>query len=87
MPKYALTIGVATLLDAEQVMILSLGHNKSLALQAAIEGSVNHLWTVSALQLHKKAVIVADQGAQQDLKVKTVKYFTELEAQSIASLT
>lgn len=85
-PKYALTIGVATLLDSEQVMILSLGHNKSLALQAAVEGSVNHLWTVSALQLHKKAVIVADQGAQQDLKVKTVKYFNELENESIASL-
>ncbi|PKF60554.1 glucosamine-6-phosphate deaminase [Psychromonas sp. psych-6C06] len=86
-PKYALTIGVATLLDAEQVMILSLGHNKSLALQAAVEGAVNHLWTVTALQLHKKAVIVADQGAQQDLKVKTVKYFQELEKESIASLS
>lgn len=85
-PKYALTIGVATLLDAQEVMILSLGHNKSLALQAAIEGAVNHLWTVTALQQHKKAIIVADQGAQQDLKVKTVKYFNELEKESIASL-
>lgn len=86
-PKYALTIGVATLLDAKEVMILSLGHNKSLALQAAVEGSVNHLWTVTALQMHKKAVLVADQGAQQDLKVKTVKYFQELEKESIEALT
>lgn len=85
-PKYALTIGVATLLDAEEVMILSLGHNKAQALQMAIEGSVNHMWTVTALQLHKKAIIVADEAAQQELKVKTVKYFTELEAENIKGL-
>ena len=53
MPKYALTIGVGTLLDAEEVMILATGHNKALAVQAAVEGSINHLWTVSALQLHR----------------------------------
>lgn len=85
-PKYALTIGVATLLDAEEVMILSLGHNKAQALQMAIEGSVNHMWTVTALQLHKKAVLVADEAAQQELKVKTVKYFNELEAENIKGL-
>ncbi|EAS43966.1 glucosamine-6-phosphate deaminase [Photobacterium profundum] len=85
-PKYALTIGVATLLDAEEVMILIQGHNKALALQAAIEGSVNHMWTVSALQLHTKAVMVADEAAQQELKVKTVKYFKELEAENIKGL-
>ncbi len=34
-------------------MILATGHNKALAVQAAVEGSINHLWTVSALQLHR----------------------------------
>jgi glucosamine-6-phosphate deaminase len=85
-PKYALTIGVATLLDAEEVMILSLGHNKALALQMAIEGSVNHMWTVTALQMHRKAIIVADEPAQQELKVKTLRYFEELEAENIQDL-
>jgi len=82
-PKYALTIGVGTLLDAEEVMILVTGHNKAQALEAAVEGCVNHLWTISALQLHSKAVIVCDEPAQQELKVKTVKYFSELEAENI----
>ncbi|MDT1837499.1 diguanylate cyclase, partial [Acinetobacter baumannii] len=36
-PKYALTVGVGTLLDAEEVMILVLGHQKALALQAAVQ--------------------------------------------------
>ena len=82
-PKFAPTIGVGTLLDAEKVMILVTGHNKALALEAAVEGCVNHLWTVSALQLHPKAVIVCDEQSQQELKVKTVKYFSELEADNI----
>jgi glucosamine-6-phosphate deaminase len=85
-PKYALTIGVATLLDAEEVMILSVGHNKAQALEMAIEGSINHMWTITALQMHNKAVIVADEAAQQELKVKTVKYFSELEAENIKDL-
>ncbi|QEH45898.1 glucosamine-6-phosphate deaminase [Aggregatibacter actinomycetemcomitans] len=85
-PKYALTIGVATLLDAEEVMILATGHQKALAVQAAVEGSVNHLWTVSALQLHRHFILVADEAALQELKVKTVKYFTELEERAIHSV-
>ena len=85
-PKYALTVGVATLLDAEEVMLLITGHNKALALQACVAGAVNHLWTVSALQLHRHALVVCDEPATQELKVKTVKYFTELEARAIHSV-
>ncbi|PSU51587.1 glucosamine-6-phosphate deaminase [Photobacterium frigidiphilum] len=85
-PKYALTIGVGTLLDSAEIMILVTGHNKALALEAAVEGNVNHLWTVSALQLHPKALIVCDEPATQELKIKTVKYFQELEAQNIKNL-
>ncbi|WP_427833269.1 glucosamine-6-phosphate deaminase [Actinobacillus pleuropneumoniae] len=85
-PKYALTVGVATLLDAEEVMLLITGYNKALALQACVEGSVNHMWTVSALQLHKRGIVVCDEPSTQELKVKTVKYFTQLETQAIQSV-
>jgi len=85
-PKLALTIGVATLLEAQEILILATGHNKALALQAAVEGCVNHLWTVSALQLHRKAVIVCDASSTMELKVKTVNYFTELEADNMGNL-
>lgn len=85
-PKNALTIGVATLLDAQEVMILITGHNKALALQAAVEGSVNHMWTISALQLHPKSLMVCDAPSTAELKVKTVKYFHELEANNLKNL-
>ena len=83
-PKYSLTIGVGTLLDSEEVMILITGHNKAQALEAAVEGCVNHLWTVSALQLHPKSMIICDEPSTQELKVKTVKYFQELEAENLS---
>ncbi|WCG82039.1 glucosamine-6-phosphate deaminase [Pectobacterium sp. A5351] len=85
-PKFALTVGVGTLLDAEEVMILVTGRNKAMALQAAVEGNVNHMWTISCLQLHAKAIMVCDEPSTMELKVKTVKYFRELETESMKNL-
>ena len=78
-PKSALTVGVGTILDAFEVMILVQGYHKAIALHHAIEQGVNHIWTVSALQLHPRSIIVCDEDATLELKVKTVKYFQELE--------
>ena len=82
-PEYALTIGVGTLMDAKEVMLLISGHNKAIALQQAVEGAVNHLWTVSALQMHAKSLIVCDEPSTDELKVKTLKYFKQLEAKNL----
>lgn len=81
-PKHALTVGVGTIMDAREVMILAQGYNKAIALHQAIEGSVNHMWTISALQLHPRSIIVCDDDATLELKVKTTKYFKELERDS-----
>jgi glucosamine-6-phosphate deaminase len=78
-PKQALTVGVGTILDAREVMILAQGAHKAVALQQAIEAGVNHLWTLSALQLHPRSFIVCDEAATMELKVKTVKYFKQRE--------
>ncbi|MGL5338677.1 MAG: glucosamine-6-phosphate deaminase, partial [Aeromonas veronii] len=75
-----------TLMDAEEIMILVTGHGKALALQAAVEGSVNHMWTISTLQLHPKGMMVCDEPSTMELKVKTVRYFQQLEAANIGRL-
>ncbi len=80
-PKYALTVGVGTLLDAEELMILATGINKAQAVQVATEGAVNHLWTISCVQLHPKAILVCDDPATMELRVKTLRYFQQIEAQ------
>ena len=82
-PKTALTVGVATVMAAREVMILVNGHAKCRALQAAIEGSVNHMWTISALQLHPHGIIVCDDAACDELKVGTYRYFKDIERKNL----
>ena len=78
-PKQALTVGVGTIMDAKEVLILANGHNKARALYHAVEGSVNHMWTISVLQMHPRGIIVCDDAATVELKVGTVNYFKDIE--------
>ncbi len=84
-PKTALTVGVGTIMDAQEVMILVNGHHKARALYEAIEGSVNHMYTVSVLQMHKKGIIVCDDASTVELKVGTVNYFKDIERNNLDS--
>lgn len=86
-PKTALTVGVQTVLDADEVMIIVNGHKKARALQQAVEGSVNHMCTVSALQMHPKGIIVCDDEATIELKLGTVKYFKDIESKNLDPAT
>ncbi|MBF8295433.1 MAG: nagB [Bacteroidetes bacterium] len=86
-PKTALTVGVATVLDAKEVLIIINGYKKARALANVVEGGVNHMWTVSALQLHPHGIIVTDDEATLELKVGTVKYFKDIEAPNLDPAT
>ena len=79
-PKTALTVGVGTVLSAKEVMIIVNGHNKARALYHAVEGSITQMWTISALQMHEKGIIVCDDAATEELKVGTYRYFKDIEA-------
>jgi glucosamine-6-phosphate deaminase len=50
----ALTVGVGTVMDAREVVVIITGARKAYALYKCIEEGVNHMWTVSALQLHQR---------------------------------
>ena len=78
-PTTALTVGVGTIMDAEEVIIIGTGKNKSKAIHQAIEGSVNHMWTISILQMHQHAIIVCDDESTKQLSKDTVKYFKDIE--------
>ena len=78
-PAHALTVGVGIVMAAREVMILANGHAKARALQAAVEGAVNHMWTISALQMHEHGIIVCDEEAADEIKVSTYKYFKDIE--------
>ena len=82
-PKTSVTVGVATVLDAKEVLIMVNGHNKARALQQAVEGAVNQMWTITALQMHPKGIIVADEAACAELKVGTYNYFKDIEKDNL----
>jgi len=78
-PTKALTVGVGTIMDAEEVMIIATGANKATALKHGIEGALSHVWTVSALQKHRHGIIVCDKEAVKELSAETVEYFMDIE--------
>ena len=82
-PKTALTVGVGTVMAAREVMIIVNGYKKARALQQAVEGGVSHMCTLSALQMHRKAIIVCDEDATMELKVGTYRYFKDIESQHL----
>merc|ERR1711915_628007 len=77
-PKQALTVGVGTVMDAKEVLILITGANKAFALYKAIEEGVCHMWTVSAFQQHANTTMICDEDATLELRVRTVKYFKDM---------
>jgi len=77
-PKQALTVGIQTILNAREVMIIVNGHAKARALKSAVEDGINHMWTISALQLHSRCIIVCDEPATYELKVSTYRYFKDI---------
>ena len=79
-PKTSLTVGVGTVLSAKEVMIIVNGHNKARALYHAVEGAITQMWTISALQMHEKGIIVCDDAATAELKVGTYRYFKDIES-------
>ena len=82
-PKLALTVGVETVTDSKEVLLIVSGHNKARALQKVIEEGINHMWTASVLQLHPKAMMVCDEESTVELKVGTYKYFKDIEAKNL----
>ena len=77
-PAAALTVGIGTIMDAREVLILVSGRDKARALKAAVEGGVSHWHPLSCLQMHPKAIIVCDKEAVEELQAGTVRYFQEI---------
>lgn len=80
-PTNVLTVGIGTIMDAEEVMIIVSGDKKARALHHAVEGSINHMWPISILQMHEHSTIICDEPATNELKSDTVRYFKDIENQ------
>ncbi|WP_415182858.1 glucosamine-6-phosphate deaminase [Phaeovulum sp.] len=70
-PRYALTMGVATILESKSCLLLATGSAKADAVAAMVEGPVAAICPASALQLHRNVTVVLDQEAAAGLKLRT----------------
>ena len=77
-PSRALSVGVGTVCDSREVLLLINGHHKARALKECVEGGLNQMWTISALNMHNNAYIACDELACGELRVDTYKYFLDI---------
>lgn len=66
-PKYALTVGIGTILASRECIIVGTGQAKAAAVKAMIEGPVAAACPASALQMHRSVTVMIDQDAARDL--------------------
>jgi glucosamine-6-phosphate deaminase len=69
-PVYAITMGVGTILDARKLVLVASGSAKATAIAQAVEGPVTSMVTASALQLHRDATVIIDEGAAAELRMR-----------------
>jgi len=69
-PEYAITMGVGTIMEAEEVLLLANGEKKADAIQKTLEGPITAMVPASMMQLHRFAHLVVDEQAASHLEYK-----------------
>lgn len=82
-PRYAITTGVATILDSRKCLLIATGEAKVDAVTKMIEGPLSAACPASALQLHAKATIILDKDAASTLAL--TGYYETVHPQGQAS--
>ncbi len=69
-PIYAITMGVGTILEAREIILLANGKGKADAVAKAVEGPVSSMITASALQMHPSTKFYLDEDAASQLAMR-----------------
>lgn len=69
-PRLAITMGIGTILRADEVVLLAYGAEKAAAAAALVEGPLSAACPASALQLHRQATVVLDEAAASRLRLR-----------------
>jgi len=85
-PTDSMTMGIGTILDARQVVLLATGTHKAQAIKGCVEGPVSASCPASALQLHEHAIVVVDEAAAADLTMKDYAIWAETRHQAMEQM-
>lgn len=69
-PQLAITMGIATIMDARQIVLLATGADKAEAVRQTIEGPVSAMCPASILQLHETVAVLLDEAAASALTLR-----------------
>jgi glucosamine-6-phosphate deaminase len=67
-PKYAITMGVGTIMDSHSIILLASGKKKAAAIADTVEGPITAMVPATMVQMHRNATIIIDREASALLK-------------------
>ena len=66
-PRHAITMGIGTIMEARQLLLLASDAGKARALKATLEGPVTAMVPATIVQLHRHAFVLIDEAAASAL--------------------
>ncbi len=78
-PKYAITMGIGTILDSRLLLLLASGKQKAQAIKDTVEGPITAKLPASIVQMHRKAILIVDEDAGSLLDIEYDQFVTDLE--------
>ncbi|MBS1271979.1 MAG: Glucosamine-6-phosphate deaminase 1 [Candidatus Marinimicrobia bacterium] len=67
-PKYAITMGIGTIMDARKLVLVASSEGKADAIQATLEGPITAMVPATIVQMHQQAHVVLDTEAASKLE-------------------
>jgi glucosamine-6-phosphate deaminase len=82
-PTLAITMGIATIMDARRILLLATGQNKAEAIAKMVEGPVTAMCPASILQMHQRVTVLLDEAAAGQLQNRDYYDWTHLQNESL----
>lgn len=79
LPELAMTMGIATIMDAKEILLLACGSNKARAVRELVEGCICARWPASILQMHARVSVIVDEAAAGLLEMR--EYYVQVQRQ------
>lgn len=82
-PRLAVTMGIATIMDARRILMLATGQNKADAVARMAEGPVTAMCPASILQMHERVTVLLDEAAASGLQNRDYYDWTHQQNESL----
>ena len=76
--NYVLTMGLGTIMEAQEVIALFVGSHAARALHHVLEESISNMFPASILQQHDRVCVICERRSISTLRYTTVEYFVGL---------